>query len=252
MSAPEPAAALTSVTRFFGSVRAVDNVTLTVRRGDYVSIMGRSGSGKSTLLNVMGLLDRPTLGHYILDGIDTGSLSNRERALARGTRLGFVFQAFHLLPRLTVLENVLLGLAYSGLPRSRRRTMAQRAIERVAMGHRTEAYPSTLSGGERQRISIARAILHNPRILILDEATASMDTETERKIQASLNSLVKGRTTIIIAHRLSTLRDADYLVVIDEGKMAESGTHSELINKKGIYYNLYKIQTDALKNIGVE
>ena len=109
-----------------------------------------------------------------------------------------------------------------------------------------------LSGGERQRISIARAILRNPKILILDEATAAMDTETERKIQSALEKLVVGRTTIMIAHRLSTLRDADKLIVIENGKMPEFGTHLELIGKKGIYYKLYKLQLEAMKNIGIE
>ena len=109
-----------------------------------------------------------------------------------------------------------------------------------------------LSGGERQRLSIARSILRDPKILILDEATAAMDTETERKIQTAIERLSKGRTTITIAHRLSTLRDADKLIVIENGKMPEAGTHLELINKKGIYYNLYKLQLDAMKNIGIE
>ena len=109
-----------------------------------------------------------------------------------------------------------------------------------------------LSGGERQRISIARSILRNPKILILDEATAAMDTETERKIQTAIEKLSKGRTTITIAHRLSTLRDADKLIVIENGKVPESGTHLELINQKGIYYKLYKLQMDAMKNIGIE
>ena len=109
-----------------------------------------------------------------------------------------------------------------------------------------------LSGGERQRISIARSILRNPKILILDEATAAMDTETERKIQTAIEKLSKGRTTITIAHRLSTLRDADKLIVIENGKVPEAGTHLELINKKGIYYKLYKLQMDAMKNIGIE
>ena len=115
----------------------------------------------------------------------------------------------------------------------------------IGFGHKD------LSGGEKQRISIARAILKNPKILILDEATAAMDTETERKIQDAISILVKGRTTIMIAHRLSTLKDADKLIVIEDGKMTEFGTHVELIEKKGIYYNLYKLQMEALKNIGV-
>ena len=109
-----------------------------------------------------------------------------------------------------------------------------------------------LSGGERQRISIARAVLRNPKILVMDEATAAMDTETERQIQTALERLTRGRTTIMIAHRLSTLRDADKLIVIENGKIPEAGTHLELINKKGIYFNLYKLQVEALRNIGVE
>jgi putative ABC transport system ATP-binding protein len=149
-----PLARLEGVTPSFpgpAMVLALRDVDMVVQRGDYVSIMGPSGSGKSTLLNVLGLLDRPTVGRYELDGLDTAPLRDRDRTRLRGRRLGFVFQTFHLLPRRTVLENVVLGMAYSGVPRGERRARAWEALARVSMTHRAGFFPTTLSGGERQR-----------------------------------------------------------------------------------------------------
>ncbi len=136
-----------------------------VERGDYVSVVGPSGSGKSTLLHLLGLLDRPSGGDYLLDGVPTRDLTERERSALRGGRIGFVFQSFHLLPHRTVLDNVLLATLYSGVPRAERRDRAVAALERVGMSHRLDFLPPLLSGGERQRVAVARAVIASPHVL---------------------------------------------------------------------------------------
>jgi len=213
-------AALTSVTRSFSSVLAVKNATLTIERGDYVSIMGPSGSGKSTLLNILGLLDRPNKGRYELDGIDTNPLSDAERALVRGTRLGFVFQAFHLLPRLTVLENVMLGMAYSGLPKGDRLELAEEALSRVSLDHRSSSDPRTLSGGERQRVAIARAITGKPTMLLADEPTGNLDGSTTEGIMDVFDKLCEqGLTIIVVTHDLVVGSRASRLLTMHDGRV---------------------------------
>lgn len=211
---------LTSITRSFSSVFAVNNATLKIGYGDYISIMGPSGSGKSTLLNILGLLDRPNVGRYELDGIDTAPLSDAERALVRGTRLGFVFQAFHLLPRLTVLENVMLGMTYSGIPKSQRHELAEQALIRVSIDHRSEFDPRTLSGGERQRVAIARAIAGKPTILLADEPTGNLDTSTASGIMELFDELHKqGLTIIVVTHDPAVGNRASRLLNMRDGHL---------------------------------
>ena len=226
-------------------------ITFKIGAGQTIGVVGRTGAGKTTLANLILRMYDVKQGFIKIDGTDIKDIAfNSLRS-----NIGVVSQETFLFMG-SIAENIKYSKPESTMEQvitAAKMANAHDFILKLSDGYDTYIGPRgiNLSGGERQRISIARAILHNPKILILDEATASMDTETERKIQASLNSLVMGRTTVIIAHRLSTLRDADFLVVIDDGKMAESGTHSELFAKKGIYYDLYKIQTDALKNIGV-
>jgi len=215
-----PVAVLTGVSRSFGAVRAVIDVDLTVGRGDYVSIMGPSGSGKSTLLNLLGLLDRPTAGLYELDGFDAGSLPERKRTRLRGTRLGFVFQAFHLLPRLTVFDNVMLGMAYSGLPRGERRERATDALARVRLEHRAKFYPRTLSGGERQRAAIARAVAGGPAILLADEPTGNLDTATASDVMDVFDDLHRqGLTLVVVTHDPAVGNRADRVLTMSDGQV---------------------------------
>ncbi len=228
------------------------DITFDVKAGEMLGIVGRSGAGKSTLVNLISRLYDPAEGCIKIDGIDVKKLGFKElrESIAMVSQETYIFMG-------TVAENI----AYAR-PEASRKEIIEAAMQasahdficKMPQGYDTIIGSSgrTLSGGEKQRISIARAILANPRILILDEATSAVDTETEQAIQESLEKLVKGRTTLSIAHRLSTLRNADKLIVIDDGKITESGTHSELIEMKGTYYKLMQLQTKALAMRGLE
>jgi putative ABC transport system ATP-binding protein len=174
---------------------------LTIHQGDFVTVVGPSGSGKSTFLNIVGLLDAPTEGRYLLGGTDTGRLDDPARSALRGRSIGFVFQAFHLLPHRTALENVQLALVYLRIPRRDRVDLAHQALVRVGLGHRTHAVPSTLSGGERQRVAIARALVGRPSLLLCDEPTGNLDTATAGQVLDLLADLnAAGVTVVVITH----------------------------------------------------
>ena len=228
------------------------DMSLHVKPGEMLGIVGRSGAGKTTLVNLISRLYDVEEGVIRLDGIDVKDLAFHDlrRSIAMVSQDTYIFMG-------TVAENI----AYAN-PEATREDIIKAAILASAhefISNMPDGYDTVigasgkdLSGGEKQRISIARAVLANPKVLILDEATASVDTETEKAIQKSLNYLVKGRTTLSIAHRLSTLRDADRLVVIDNGRIVEEGTHDELESQKGIYYRLMKLQTESLALKGLE
>jgi putative ABC transport system ATP-binding protein len=221
----EVLARLDAVSRSFPGateVLALRDVDLTIYQGDYLSIQGPSGSGKSTMLNVLGLLDRPTVGRYELDGVETGPLRDRDRTRLRARALGFVFQGFHLLPRRTVFENVLLGMAYSGVARGQRRWRAARALERVSMTHRTGFYPTTLSGGERQRVAIARAIAGEPALLLADEPTGNLDAATSGEVLDVLAELNRaGLTIAVVTHDPDVSRAARRRFAMRDGRLRE-------------------------------
>ncbi|WP_369392379.1 ABC transporter ATP-binding protein [Streptomyces sp. CG1] len=179
-------------------VAALQPCDLTVHHGDFVTVVGPSGSGKSTFLNIVGLLDSPTEGCYLLDGIDTGRLDDPARSALRGRRVGFVFQAFHLLPHRSALENVQLALVYQRVPRRERAERAREALERVGLGHRIHALPTTLSGGERQRVAIARALAGQPSLLLCDEPTGNLDTATAAQVLDLLEELNAGGVTVVV------------------------------------------------------
>jgi putative ABC transport system ATP-binding protein len=224
------------------TVHALREVTLILGRGEYVSVMGPSGSGKSTLLHVVGLLDRATSGVYRLDGQDVTGLDDNALARVRRERIGFVFQFFHLVPRLSAAENVELPMTLAGLAPAERRERAAAALAAYGLADRAQHRPDQLSGGQRQRVAIARAVLADPRLLILDEATSSLDSESEGLIQDGLRALRRGRTTFVIAHRLSTIQSADQILVLEGGKVVERGTHAELLAVDGRYRQLYDKQ----------
>lgn len=190
--------------RDFGTeavVHALNGVNLTVRRGESLAIVGPSGSGKSTLMNIIGLLDRPDSGTYHLDGIDVGTLTDNERARVRSTKIGFVFQAFHLMSHRTAVENVMLREAYQSRPREGRRERAVDVLERVGLGHRIDYLPSKLSGGERQRVAIARALLGDPALLLCDEPTGNLDSENTSSVLDLFDDLVRsGITLVVVTH----------------------------------------------------
>ena len=230
----------------------LENVTFHVKPGEMLGIVGRSGAGKSTLVNLISRLYEPQEGEILIDGINVKDLGFKElrRNVAMVSQETYIFMG-------TVAENIAYArpdASYEEIVAAAVRASAHDFICKMPDGYDTMLGSSgrSLSGGERQRISIARAILADPSILILDEATAAVDTETEQAIQASLEELIKGRTTLSIAHRLSTLNNADHLIVIDEGKIAESGTHRELIEKKGIFHKLMQLQMKALAMRGIE
>ncbi|MEM9134953.1 MAG: ABC transporter ATP-binding protein [Actinomycetota bacterium] len=205
------------------AVEALRQVDLVVNRGDYLALVGPSGSGKSTLLHLLGLLDRPTGGRYLLDGIDTNSLSEPQRAGLRASNIGFVFQAFHLLGHRSNVENVMLSDVYRRGGRARRRDRAVAALEAVGLGHRLTGNPTTLSGGERQRVAIARALVSEPSLILADEPTGNLDTATgEQILQLFAELHDRGLTVVIITHDDSVAERADRVVRIRDGRLEHS------------------------------
>ena len=227
------------------AVHALDGVDLSVKKGEFVAIVGTSGSGKSTLLHMLGGLDRPTSGTVMVDGQDIFSLKEEALTIFRRRKIGFVFQAYNLVPVLNVYENIVLPIELDGGKVNK--DFVQQIVQTLGLDDRLDALPNQLSGGQQQRIAIARALATNPKVLLCDEATSALDPETESHIQEALGRLVQNRTTIAIAHRLSTLRHADRFVVLENGRIAEVGTHTELLKKRGIYYNLVMAQRQTSK-----
>jgi putative ABC transport system ATP-binding protein len=202
------------------SVRALRNVSLTIRRGEYVAIMGSSGSGKSTLMNILGCLDAPTSGVYRLNGVDTREAGEDELADVRNREIGFVFQSFNLIPRTRALANVELPLAYAGVPRQERRRRALRALHNLGLGARTDHLPSELSGGQQQRVAIARALVTNPAMILADEPTGNLDTTSTREIMTVFERLSdEGRTIILITHEHEVAVHADRVIQISDGQI---------------------------------
>ena len=220
-----PIVELRDVTRSFPGppeVQALKSVSLTVSAGEYVTIVGPSGSGKSTMLNLLGLLDRPSVGEYYLAGQLTGQLSEDERAEVRATAIGFVFQSFHLLPHRSVLDNVLLPMLYSGVPRAEREDRALDALRRVGLSHRVDFRPGTLSGGERQRVAVARAVVSSPRLLLADEPTGNLDQTTSGEVMELFEELnADGLTLVVITHDHAVAQRAHRTIRISDGRLSE-------------------------------
>jgi putative ABC transport system ATP-binding protein len=216
---------LRDVTRSFPGppeIQALRGVNLTIKHGDYLSIVGPSGSGKSTMLNILGLLDRPSVGEYRLEGVLTSNLDERARATERAHRIGFVFQSFHLLSRRTVLENVMMPMLYNGTSRTEREPRSVSALERVGLAERSSYLPNFLSGGERQRVAIARAVASRPSILLADEPTGNLDQTTAGEIMALFEELnAEGLTVAIITHDVELARRASRSVRINRGRLSE-------------------------------
>ena len=221
-----PAIELRDVTRSFPGppeVQALKGVNVSIADGEYVSITGPSGSGKSTMLNILGLLDRPTVGEYRLGGVLTGVLDEDDRAAVRARHLGFVFQAFHLMSRRTALQNVLLPMLYNGTPRAEREPRAREALERVGLAHRTDFLPGTLSGGERQRVAVARAVASRPRVLLADEPTGNLDQATSAEIMVLFEELhADGLTLVVITHDEDVARRASRRIRLADGRVGEA------------------------------
>ncbi|MDR1157483.1 MAG: ABC transporter ATP-binding protein [Oscillospiraceae bacterium] len=201
-------------------VRAVDGISLTIQKGEYVAIVGQSGSGKSTLMNIIGCLDVPTAGSYLLDGEDVGALSDNKLADIRNRRLGFVFQQYNLIAKLNVLENVELPLQYGGYSARRRREKAEEALAHVGLQDRLHHLPSQLSGGQQQRVSIARALVGDPSVILADEPTGALDSRTGLEVLQFLRDLnMQGNTIVLITHDSKIASMARRVVGISDGKV---------------------------------
>ncbi len=201
-------------------VRALNGVDLTITRGEYVAIMGPSGSGKSTMMNLLGCLDTPSTGSYVLNGTAVEKLNDQELAAIRNKEIGFVFQTFNLLARTDALQNVELPLIYAGIPRKERRERAQRALARVGLTDRAHHLPNELSGGQRQRVAIARALVNDPSILLADEPTGNLDTATSTDIMNLFDELhSQGNTVILVTHEPDIAAHADRKIVLRDGKV---------------------------------
>lgn len=212
-------------------VRALRSVSLTIFRGEYVAIMGASGSGKSTLMNIVGCLDTPTSGKYILNGKDVSSLRDDELADIRNSEIGFVFQVFNLLPRNTALENVMLPLVYAGIRKAERKHRAESTLVDVGLDDRMEHRPNELSGGQRQRVAIARALVNNPALLLADEPTGNLDSQISEEIMKLFADIHrKGNTLVMVTHEEDIARHAHRIIRLKDGQI-----ESDIINKNPVY-----------------
>ncbi len=225
MSGEAPALELRNVTKAYGGtppVKALDDVSVAIRSGEMVAVVGPSGSGKSTMLHVMGTLDRPTSGQVLVDGVDTGRLDDKKLSALRGRKIGFVFQRFFLLPGVTALDNVANGLLYLGVDQAVRRELAFDALARVGLAQRTTHVPSQLSGGERQRVAIARALIHSPAFILADEPTGNLDSVSSGAVMELLESLhAEGSTIAVITHDTDIAEGLPRQVRLLDGRVTE-------------------------------
>jgi putative ABC transport system ATP-binding protein len=217
-------------------VHALADVDETIDAGEHIAIMGPSGSGKSTLLNVLGCLDRPDAGKYWLDGREVGTLSDEELTAVRRNLIGFVFQSFHLVPRLTAAENVELPMVFAGIPRTERRQRVVKTLTQVGLGDRIDHRPDQLSGGERQRVAIARSIIMGPRVLLADEPTGNLDTGSGKQVLDLLDRLNdEGITLIVVTHDPTVARRADRIIVLIDGRIARRLAGSEVTGTADLF-----------------
>ena len=206
------------------AVHALDGVSLTIDRGEFVAIVGQSGSGKSTAMNIIGCLDVPTAGSYHLGGVDVSTMDDDQQAETRNRMLGFIFQQYNLIPKLTVLENVELPLLYAGVPAEERRARAVRSLERVGLAEKQKNLPAQLSGGQQQRVSIARALAGEPSVILADEPTGALDSRTGREVLGFLKQLNReGDTVVLITHDNSIAVKADRIVRLQDGRVIYDG-----------------------------
>ncbi len=206
-------------------VRAVDGISFVIEKGEFVAIVGKSGSGKSTCMNIIGALDVPTYGTYLLNGQNVGEMSDNQLAEFRNKMLGFVFQQYNLIPKLNILENVELPLIYSGLPADERTSRALDSLERVGLRERAHHMPSQLSGGQQQRVSIARALAGNPSVILADEPTGALDSKTGRDVLNFLKQLnEQGNTIVLITHDNGIASEAKRIIRIQDGKVVYDGS----------------------------
>ncbi|HCE84714.1 MAG TPA: macrolide ABC transporter ATP-binding protein [Bacteroidetes bacterium] len=212
-------------------IHALDGVDLSIHQNEFVALMGPSGSGKSTLMNVLGCLDSPTSGKYALNGKDVGSMRDRQLSEIRNTEIGFVFQSFNLLPRMSSLDNVALPLVYAGISSKQRRARAQEMLELVGLGDRLKNKPNQLSGGQRQRVAIARALANQPSLVLADEPTGNLDSTTAQEIMEMLTKVnAQGNTIVVVTHEREIAEYAQRIIHLKDGRIERH----EVLTKKSL------------------
>jgi len=210
-------------------IHALKSVSLTINKGEFVALMGPSGSGKSTLMNILGCLDTPTHGEYILNGINVSHMTDGELAEVRNAEIGFVFQTFNLLPRNSALDNVALPLIYAGVNKQDRQDRAKKALENVGLGNRIDHRPNELSGGQRQRVAVARALINNPSIILADEPTGNLDTKTSIEIMGLMEDIhAKGNTIILVTHEEDIAQHAHRIVRMRDGLVEKDYQNTDI------------------------
>ncbi len=210
------------------TVKALDHIDLSINRNEYIAFIGSSGSGKSTMMNILGCLDKPTQGEYLLNGKNVSTLSQNQLADIRNQEVGFVFQSFNLLPRATALYNVMLPLVYKGIGMAKRKQLASEALEKVNLSDRMNHIPSQLSGGQRQRVAIARALVTKPSILLADEPTGNLDTQTTKDIMQLFDELHdEGHTIIMVTHENEIAQHCHRVVKLSDGQVIEDYLNQE-------------------------
>jgi putative ABC transport system ATP-binding protein len=211
------------------TIHALKSVSLTINKGEFVALMGPSGSGKSTLMNLLGCLDTPTKGDYILNGTNVSQMTDSELATVRNKEIGFVFQTFNLLPRSSAQDNVALPLIYAGIKKKDRDTRSIQALENVGLGNRVHHKPNELSGGQRQRVAVARALINNPSIILADEPTGNLDTKTSIEIMGLIEEIhSKGNTIIIVTHEEDIAQHAHRIVRMRDGLIEEDYLNQDI------------------------
>lgn len=211
------------------TIHALKSVTLNINKGEFVALMGPSGSGKSTLMNLLGCLDTPTKGEYVLNGINVSEMSESELATVRNKEIGFVFQTFNLLPRSTAQDNVALPLIYAGVKKKDRDVRSIQALENVGLGNRVHHKPNELSGGQRQRVAVARALINNPSIILADEPTGNLDSKTSSEIMGLIEEIhAKGNTIIIVTHEEDIAQHAHRIVRMRDGLIEEDYLNKDI------------------------
>lgn len=210
-------------------IHALKSVSLTINKGEFVALMGPSGSGKSTLMNILGCLDTPSKGEYILNGINVSHMTDNELAEVRNSEIGFVFQTFNLLPRNTALDNVALPLIYAGINKETRLQRATNALKNVGLGNRIDHKPNELSGGQRQRVAVARALINDPSIILADEPTGNLDTKTSIEIMGLIEDIhAKGNTIILVTHEEDIAKHAHRIVRMRDGLIENDHINTEI------------------------
>lgn len=211
------------------TIHALKSVTLQIEKGEFVALMGPSGSGKSTLMNLLGCLDTPTRGEYVLNGVNVSEMTDDELAEIRNKEIGFVFQTFNLLPRSTSLDNVALPLIYAGFSKRQREEKAQAVLESVGLGNRVDHKPNELSGGQRQRVAVARALINDPSIILADEPTGNLDTKTSVEIMGLLEEIhSKGNTIILVTHEEDIAQHAHRIVRMRDGLVEDDHRNNDI------------------------